>query len=251
MGLLDEWLEDKYTGDRPGDERFRNEVGEYHASHVGKCLRETFYKFTKGRPDDWSPYFELGNRFEDIYGQALKWKFGNKRVVQDVTCDIQIDDDIVLTGESDWVVISAQENVPDHVTLHQDGTRTVTFRDGGERHGEGTPIDKVVETKTTKDISWCEQYGHKTAHEYQVRTYMWAFDCTGEIAYMTRNELDEMVFDFERSDTMETDIELRVRELHYSLINESIPDADPPYDGACKWCDFKPECRIEGGTRWE
>lgn len=265
---VEDWLKAKYLGDSPGSDRFQNVHGEYHASSF-KCVRQSYYKYTREREDEWSPYFELGNRFEDIYGAALAFQYSDvdddelaylsneeliertPRVAQDVTCNIVIDEGVHLTGESDWVVLEEGfDQAPNHVELRQDGTRRIEWEDGHETYSQSSPIDRVVETKTTKKREWREEYGHKKEHEYQVRTYMWAFDCVGEIAYIIRNDLDELVYDFERDENIEKELEIQTRMLHMKLDEEELPDADPARPGICKWCDWKAECKVEGGTRW-
>lgn len=248
--LIEQWLEDKYTGDQPDGSRFKDEQGEYHASNVSQCPRKWFWDFTRETEDTWSPYFELGRLFEKIYGRALEWKFGPSRVKQDVGIEIHISDDMVIVGESDWVVFEEDfEYQVEKVILKQDGSREAVRHDGtrGEYQGE---IQKVIETKTTKDISWRERYGHKQQHLYQVQTYMWAMDCPGEIAYMTRNELNEMVFEFERSEHIEQDIEIRVRRHDSNLTMNQAPDTDPLTERACEYCEWNDECEELGGSRW-
>lgn len=278
--LIDRWLEARYTGESPGSDRFKKRIGEYHASSIGKCPRQTFFKFTRETTDDWSPYFELGNTFEITYGSALCWEYGDisdalltklsneeiieqsRRVFQDVMVDIIVDSekDVRITGESDWTVLKQDAEYmvdihgrPQHVKLCEDGTRVLTWDDGHqtEYEEEDSPFFKVVETKTTKKISWRKKYGHKEEHEFQVGTYMMAMGCKGEIAYMTRNELDEMVFPMEVDEGRRKDIELRARMLDHKLKVDELPDATPPRENQCKWCDWSDECELEGGSRWE
>lgn len=272
MATIDPYLRDKYTGDHPDSDRFKDERGEYHASNVSNCPRYWWWQFKRDGEDDWSPYFELGRQFELIYGAALAWEYGDfddsdlklkkpweianecDRVRQDVNIKILIDDEITITGESDWVVFREGKRYDiDRVVLDRTGDepeRTVVLDDGSIEEYDDD-ILKVVETKTTKKIEWREKYGHKKKHQYQLGVYMWAMDSMGELVYMTRNELDEMVFEFTRNPQIESDIEIRVRRHHQNLLDETPPDTDPLTDRACKWCEYKDECQSIGGSHWE
>jgi hypothetical protein len=206
---------------------------------------------------------------EDLYGAVLAVEFGDyspddvanmsnqelvdgcDRVRQDVECTIDLGDTDIV-GEADWTILYGGTDPIDHVHL-DDGARRVTYADGTERHldpDETPPIEKVVETKTSK-IKWREKYGHKFEHEYQVRTYMWAFDAYGEIVYIQRDDLDELVFELVRGSDVEDDMSFRAQRLHMMIDEARLPDADPPRDNICKYCDFRDECKVEGGTRWQ
>lgn len=277
MGRIDEFLERRYVlGNRTDDDRFQDVAHERHASRIGKCQRQNWYKVNRDSDDTYSPYFELGNRFEDIYGAVLISKYDDSfddedisnmpnheliaqsdMVIQDVNCLIKLGEsngeEVVITGEADWVVLYDDRKVPDEVVLNEDGSRTFTYEDGTEEtfiDDEQTPIRLVIETKTSS-IKWREKYGHKFEHEYQVGTYMWAFDARGEIVYMERDNLDELIFEFVRTQDRENDIAFRAKELHMKVLDDEPPDANPPRDGVCKYCSFRTECEVTGGSRWE
>lgn len=288
MTLLEDYFEDKYTGNSDG--RFRDQIGEYHASNVSNCPRAWYWDFTREGEDSWSPYFELGRMFERMYGRALKWKYGD-RAKQDVQIEIEIADDITIVGESDWVIFEEDAPRVDKVILKQDGSREFiedddridilsqlkdlryslnsteringTFNKIIDKLEEaiGEPrranfnydgqIEKVIETKTTGELKWRRKYGYKDKHLYQLSTYMWAFDAPGDIVYMTRNEADMMTFEFTRDEQIERDIEIRARAQDRNLKTEEVPDTDPLNENACKWCEWKAECKLMGGSRWE
>lgn len=250
-GLIDNWLRDKYTGGSPGSARFKDDRGEYHASSVSQCPRRWYWDFKRETKDEWSPYFELGRMFEKLHGRALRWKYESYRVKQDVEITIHLDDDITVVGESDWVVFEegARYNI-DKVVLNQDGTRDA-ITESGDVVEYNSDIMKVIETKTTKKIEWREKYGYKKKHLYQLQTYMWAMGVRGEIVYLTRNELDEIVFSFDRDSFIESDMEIRVKRHHNNLEEDEPPDTDPLTDRACKYCEWKDDCKKRGGSRWE
>lgn len=252
MAIINDWLKAKYTDRDDEDDRFKDEIGEYHASRTGRCPRRWYWDFNKQTEDSWSPYFELGNVFEGIYGDALKWKFGEERVKQDVMIRIILEDDIELVGESDWTVFVTDAERVEEVVLDKRGDeeeRWAVNEDGEEVDYNGN-VMKVIETKTTKKIEWREKYGYKPKHLYQLQSYMWAMDAHGEIVYMTRNELDEKVFEFGRNPKVEMDIELRVRNHDEALKTDEVPGTDPLEERACKYCPYKDDCKATGGERW-
>jgi len=291
MSLLSDYFEDKYTDDHPDDERFKKEPGEYHASQVSNCHRYWYWDFTRAGEDSWSPYFELGRMFEDMYGRALRWKYGEDRVQQDVGFEMRLSNDVTLVGESDWVIVDEDAEPIDRVIIDQDGHREFVRRDPkvnlrnrldalrqdvnslGRVSGNinnvvddlkdylGDPreetydydgqIEKVIETKTTKKIEWRQKYGHKRKHQYQLASYMWAFDAPGEIVYVTRNEADQIVFEFERDVKVETDIEIRTLTQHRNLMNGTVPGTNPMTENQCQYCEFRDECQDLGGSRWK
>lgn len=275
-GRIERFLERRYVlGERDDDDRFQAIPRIRHASNLGKCQRQNWYKIKRERESEASPYFELGNVFEVMYGAVLASEYGdftddeianlsNKelidqcdRVHQDVTCNINLGEnngeEVVITGEADWIVQYSGTKPISHVELYENGTRRVEYVDGEETECDADstpPVDRVIETKTSS-IEWREKYGHKFEHEYQVRTYMWAFDALGEIAYMERDNWDELVFDISRDSEIEADMAFRAKRLHMKLLDDEVPDAEPPRDNICKYCAFKAECKMTGGTRWD
>lgn len=288
--MIEDWIRDKYTSDTPDDARFKDIRGEYHSSNMAQCHRRWYWDFKRETEDDWSVYFELGRMFERAYGRALRHEYGEDRVKQDVQVEIRRDD-FTIVGESDWVVFKEDVDRVEKVILHEDGSRECILEDEispirkaledvreqinttdrlsfnadhvidnildslGEpvesRQDYRGQVEKVIETKTTKKIEWRRKYGHKPQHLYQVQTYMWAMDAPGEIVYMTRNELDEMTFTFDRDDKIENDIHIRALQHHRNLDSDEIPDTDPIKERRCKYCEWNSECKEIGGTRWD
>lgn len=252
--VIEGYLDDKFIG---GDDstRFRDERGEYHASRIGSCPREWHWLFEKGKRPEASPYFELGDYYETIYGDALKNEYGEDRVVQDVECSVEFDD-FTIVGESDWVVLTENpEYTPAHVTCypHTDLPRRVTDASGSAFDVGSTNIDHVVETKTIGSIDWVGRYGVDQKYMYQVSTYMLAFGVGGVVAYMERNDLSEEIVPVERDDAREMDIYLRAKRQHDALggaVETPLP-ARPPKEKHCDWCQYTEECKQVGGARWD
>lgn len=249
--VIQNYLDDKFLGN--GSDRFKDERGEYHASAVTRCPRRWKWQFKRGTPDESSPYFELGNLYEDIYGRALRTKYGSDRVVQDVNCEIHFGD-FSITGESDWCILpEGPEFVPDKVEHwpKEDRPRRVETDRGHVLEQDDTGIDHVIETKTIGNADWVGKYGVKTKYSYQCRTYMWAFGVDGVVAYMERDDLSEVVVELERDSIIESDIEVRCI-IHHRNLGEDVPGrATPEEDKECDWCHFQDECEEIGGERWD
>ena len=262
--VIDNYIQRKYGNSGPGSGRFRRTRGEYHASQVSACQRKLWYSFKEGSESDPSVYFELGRVFERIYGAALAAEYGATedevkqnlphelvdcvdRVQQDVGVEIVIEDDIILTGESDWVVFEEGVEPLDKVIL-RDGER-YAVRDGTQSPYEGE-VQKVIETKTTKNVGTKQTYGFDEGHKYQVATYMWGFDAPGEIVYMERNDLNTVDFQIEPSEELFMDIEIRIRRHHTNLGRDALPPTTPNSTYDCKYCPFKSQCQKAGGSIW-
>jgi len=264
---IQNFLEAKYGDGGPGSDRFEPDPQEIHASSVSVCQRKHFYRSTQGRVNEASPYFELGRMFEMLYGAALAfehddtitpqvlvdhhpWEVAEKSkwVQQDVTVTIELEDGPDITGEADWCVLN-EPCILNGVTLHADGTRTEDVGTAQQREYRDT-VAKVVETKTTKDLSWKKANGADEKHKFQVYPYMKCFDSEAEIVYMQRNDWDEYSRTVELSDAQWMDVELRVRKLSEVMQQDKVPAATPLEESACKWCSYKDDCRAAGGSRF-
>jgi len=240
------YLRDKY--ENQDSDRFKRESGEYHASQIATCERRLYWKFEYGTENDPSsyPYFLLGNLYEDIYGDVLRYLFEGQ-VEQDVEVEIRINDDIQIVGESDWVIFKQGKDHVDKVIL-ENGERTAII--DGEEVPYDDNVQKVFETKTAKSVSSRKQYGPKDKHIYQVNVYMFAFDCEGEIVYVERNDLSEHTFEYRRDHKIEDDIVLRAMHHHENMGDEDIPVTNPLDTFNCKYCDFQDACKDFGGSVW-
>lgn len=267
MGIIDNFLDAKYGDGGPGSDRFKVDPSEVHASDTSVCQRKHWFRHEYGRVNEASPYFELGRMFEMLYGAALAFEHdpavtpqtlvkhhpwtigeGSKLVRQDVKIEIEVTDDVSIVGEVDWVVLSQGIQL-NKVTLHQDGSRTEQVTSLEPRAYTGA-VEKVVETKTKKNVDWVIKQGADKKHKYQVYPYMQALDAPGEIAYMQRNDWEEYVVPVEMTDNDWLDVEVRVRQLGEVTGQEEVPAATPLEESACKWCSFKEQCKANGGSRY-
>jgi len=263
---ITQYLNAKYGEGGPGSKRFTPDPNKVHSSQVSECQRKRWWKHTREYTSGPSPYFELGRVFEVLYGAALAfehcpaiskgmlkknqpWEIVEKaiRVKQDVGITIELDDHDIV-GECDWVVFTSDVTF-DHITVHNDGSRTVT--NNGEKYEfRDNLVEKVVETKTKKDIEWTQQRGPDKKHVYQVYPYMHALDCPGEIAYMQRNDWEEYVVPIEYDTDVWTDVLIRSQQHARNMNNDELPPTSPLDKDECHWCPFVHECQDIGGLVW-
>jgi hypothetical protein len=282
-GTIERYLDAKYSAGGPGSSRFDPVDGEVHASQVSDCQRKRKWKHERGTRSDPSPYFELGRVFEVLYGAALAFKHDpdvtedtlkshppwevvelSTAVVQDVNVEIAIGGGASIVGEADWAVLkpralqhAREAGGPDAFEVHEPGDRTVVWDDGTEHElagGDGaTPVEKVVETKTKKDLDWVRRKGPDEKHVYQVYPYMHAFDAPGEIAYMQRNDWEELVvpLEYDEDRWLDSLVRAKAHARNQSGAADGVPPTTPLNEDECRWCDFSHECQQVGGSRWE
>jgi len=262
-----EYLNAKYSVGGPESDRFKPDAEEVHSSQVSECQRKRWWKHDRGHRADPSPYFELGRVFEVMYGAALAFEYDPAtttnvlkkhspwevveravRVKQDVGITIELGECRII-GECDWVVFESDLTF-DHITLRKDGTRVV-YVDGEEYDYEGRHVTKVVETKTKKDLDWVRQKGPDEKHVYQVYPYVHALNCPGEIAYMQRNDWEELVVPIEYDEDIWMDCMIRAKQHHHNMAGDTVPSTSPLDDDECYFCPFKDECKSIGGSAWD
>lgn len=260
--VISNYLAELYGPDDQPDEndRWAQKSGRYHASATSNCPRKWHWQWKKDMdppaPTSY-PYFYLGNELEDFYGEALAHEYGADRVKQDVEFTIWLNDDVKLVGESDWVLFEEDAQRIDKVEHRADGSLAIYYEgdDNPFIPFDETPelgIERVFETKTTKDIGWKQKWGHDPAHKYQVMSYMHAFGgIPGSVVYIERNSLAEMHFEFDYDEHMWMDIKFRALSHHRGLENDELPDTDPITQRECRYCPFKQECQDVGGSIWK
>lgn len=266
--MYSDFLEAKYGQDSPGSDRFRRQVGEYHASQIAVCERKLYWAFTEGTdaPDGMSfNYFELGHLHEQNFGAALAWQYGDfdqqdlgrmsndelitqcDRVKQDVEIQIEFED-FILTGESDWVVFESDAYFDiDTIYLLENGER---YAKAGDREiPYDDDVHRVIETKTTKSLDWKAENGPDEKHVYQCYAYMHAMNCDGIVAYIERNTIKDLMCELTYDEARWLDAKYRLQRHHQNLTGDALP----PTTGTeyeCRYCDFKEQCQLEGGSVW-
>lgn len=199
------------------DARHEPEVGVYHASHGGRCLRKRYYQdknVEKGK----SKYgiFERGERIEDFIEETLIHQFGTKRVrnSKGVSYVLDEEEDIVLTGSTDPYVLD--EDCED--------------------------IYILTEVKSTSNIH--ADYIPKQSHKFQLNTYLSILGIDyGYLWYVhTDNWKENKIIPYEQDEELwETTKE---RHLKYHEFRESdiFPPKDTILPKECSFCDFQSLC---------
>ena len=277
---IEGYLQDKYSAGGPGSERFDPVDDEVHSSQLSDCQRKRKWKHDRGTRADPSPYFELGRIFEMMYGAALAhehdpgietndlkrhppWEIVEMttHVVQDVNVDIDLGG-VSVVGECDWVVLDEscpaahaheEHGVLEEVQVTESGGRGARFGEGQTYDYEQDWVQKVVETKTTKDLDWKRKRGADDKHVYQVYPYMHALMTEGEIIYMQRNDWEELVFplEYDADKWLDCVVRARTHARNQKAEENVVPPTSPLDDSECRWCDFSHECANVGGSRWE
>jgi len=273
--ILD-YLEAKFGGGGPGADRFADDDDdEVHTSQIAACQRQHYLDRVEGSSDEASPYFELGRVFEMMYGAALAWERGdldrtdltsNKpwevaKLVDAIEQDVNIEVDFGgarIPGEADWVVYKdnalsmvREKGGVDTVAVNPDGERAIRWQNGDvdklSSDSSASPIKKVIETKTIKDLDYVSD-GPKTKHFWQCYGYMYAMGAPGKVTYMVRDDWSMLDHHMERDDMTDMDLEARVRRKAKNLQSDEVPTTtDPPSKWSCYYCDHRASC---DGSLW-
>lgn len=204
------YLNEKHSG---VDEWHRREVGVYHASAMGKCVRRHYFNFKEDtQPEnDAYPHFELGNRLEDLYEDALKEEYGEKYVKNDVPIKFQ-GDDYKIVGSTDPVIIN----------------------DNGD-------IETIFEVKTTGNLKYTRG-SPKDRHLYQLMCYMKALNVNkANIVYINKYNLETVTHEVQFDIVIWNDILNRAERLHEALENDEPPEPVNS-DESDYFCEFDERC---------
>lgn len=180
------------------DDYYDREVGVYHASTLGNCVRRNYFDFVRDPDVDESayPHFTIGNVLEEVFEDALKERHGWRYVKNALPIRIPMDD-YVIVGETDPVVM-------DH-------------------NGD---IERLWEVKTTGNLKYVRDEP-KQEHLYQVHSYMFALDIIDDrcsIVYINKYNLETVTHTVQFDHEIWNDIVRRCERLHEALVNEDPPD---------------------------
>lgn len=165
--VMGEYLAAEHGGEL--DDYYKPTIGEFHASTTGSCVRRLYYDFVKPkRPDDgaWK-HFELGNRMENIFEDALIRKHGEKYIVNPVPIEIDLGE-YSIVGETDPVVIN-----------------------------DNMEIETLWEVKSTTNLSYVRKQP-KWPHVTQLHAYAYGLDLMNrpgarKIVYIDKTSLETVV----------------------------------------------------------
>lgn len=214
-GVIVNYLDHRFQGNN--NDFWEPEVGRYHSSYMGKCLRKLFLKYELGKRKDKSslPHFEIGNKVEEIVERALKYRYGWQFVKNSYRIRLEVDEnDFQVVGETDPVLVA-----------------------------ENGEVDRLFECKSTKDLYYVMGAPQKD-HILQVHPYMRALgldECT--FIYVQKTDYAE------KWHTIQFDEEIleygldRLRKLHDALTEGYWPEAEPFLEEfECENCKYSEEC---------
>lgn len=210
--IFKEYLNDKYA---PKEDSFWSpEFGKYHASSMGKCLRQTYYKHIYGPKKDLSSYpnFELGNTIERIAEHVLSEFYGWDYVKNSFR--IHIDNkDFDIVGQTDILLF-----------------------------GENLELKTMFEIKSTKNIIY-NQDNPNDMHVMQVHPYMKALNLDScYVLYIQKTDMTTVGHEVEFDDFIYNKGVENISILHKAIENESPPPPKPFKNVECSWCNYKPIC---------
>lgn len=167
--VMQNYLESEHGGEQ--DDYYKPTVGEFHASTTGSCVRRLYFDFMKPQqPDDgaWK-HFELGNRMEEIFEDALARRYGEKYVVNRVPIEVDVGD-FKIVGETDPVVID-----------------------------DNLDVQELWEVKSTLNLSYVRDKP-KWPHVTQLHAYAYGLDLLNsadsrKIVYIDKTSLETVVHD--------------------------------------------------------
>lgn len=196
MTIMKDFLNAEHSG---RDEWHERELGTYHASSCGKCLRHRYYQHAEDPQPDKSayPHFELGHRLESVFLDALKEEFGDRYVKTDIPIEIQFDG-YRIVGETDPVVV-----------------------------GENGVPKEIFEVKTTTNLKYTRSEP-KWTHLCQLHSYMKALDLEeSSIVYIQKTDLSTQRHRVEFDPEIWETIDSSTRKLHEALLEKNPPDKQP------------------------
>ncbi len=200
------------------DSFWERQIGRYHASDFGKCLRKSYYEHTLGKRESEGsyPHFQLGNLVENFVEEALASHYGSDSVKNSFRIELDYDDFRVV-GQTDPVVV-----------------------------GPNAEPEKIFEVKSTKNISFREE-GPSKHHVMQVHPYMKALgldSCT--FIYVQKTDLSVISHEISFSEGTFSEGLERIKSLHEDLVRHGPPPSEPFMDFECRFCSYKDKCERDG-----
>jgi hypothetical protein len=198
QNVMQAYLEAEHGG--PVDEYFEPTIGEFHASTTGSCVRRLYFDFMdpeQARSGAWK-HFELGNRMENVFEDALVERYGRKYIVNVVPIEIEIDD-FKIVGETDPVVIT-----------------------------DDLKPDVLWEVKSTTNLSYVRDKP-KWTHVCQLHCYAYGLDLLNpsdnrRIVYIDKGSLETVVHDVSFEQGIWEHIVGKLRTVYTALMNEEPPE---------------------------
>lgn len=196
--VMGAFLEAEHGGEL--DDYFKPKIGEFHASTTGSCPRRMYYDFVEPkRPGKgaWK-HFELGNRMEDVFEDALAEKHGSKYVINRVPIDIDFGQ-YKIVGETDPVVIN-----------------------------DNMEIDTLWEVKSTTNLSYVRNKP-KWPHVTQLHAYAYGLDLMNrpgarKIVYIDKTSLETVTHEVSFEQGIWKHVTNKLETVYEALMNGEPPE---------------------------
>jgi CRISPR/Cas system-associated exonuclease Cas4 (RecB family) len=198
-------------------------VGKYYPSEVGTCIRKLYYsyKFPKQIKPDLLKIFEVGDILHDFVVRVLRSE--KNKDVELLKWEVPV--------KIDFEGFQVSGRVDDLLMIKHSGKNV------------------LVEVKSCSFLSYVK--APQRHHVMQLQLYMHGTGVhNGILLYIEKNDLKTKVFTIDFDEIIVKEAIDRFRELHESLITNSIPVAEAKHNGDIKWmckgCKYKDRCDSEG-----
>jgi len=196
-------------------------IGRYYPSEIAGCIRKTWfsYKIPKQTDTKLIKIFEAGNMLHEFITEVLKSEKNKEVELLKSELPIEIKTkDFIISGRIDNLVLVKLCNNKE--------CRQV-----------------LVEVKSTKILP----KDYRKEHEIQLQLYMRGLRVNeGIILYIQKDNLETKAFNINYNKKISDYAIERFRELHKSLIENKIPNAEAKQDDSkawmCNFCAWKEEC---------
>lgn len=191
--------------------------GRYYPSEIGGCLRKTWYSYKKPKPTDVDliKIFEAGNMLHGFIEEVIKSEKNPEIELLHSEVPFKLEQPgFVISGRIDDLILVKIENK-----------------------------QVLVEVKSCKYLP----NESKKEHESQLQIYMHSTKVyNGILLYVQKDNLQTRWFEISYDAEKMKEILHRFNNLHLSLTNDKIPEAEAKHNPDMSWlcdkCSWKEEC---------
>lgn len=201
----------------------------YHASELGYCDRQLYYKHTGVEPEKEKPLgiFIMGELIEELMTTAYKWFYGDERVKK-LPIKIEVDGPAgpaSITGSTDCIIFDEEVKNPAVQKEIKSNARGKNAMPGYHQLVQTSVYRKALIVPENRVV-------HPSRND---PTNIPARD------YRMTDEQGEKFYNQAIA---------RVRRMEEALhVTKQLPMAKPPGNSQCKFCDYKERCKMDGGWR--
>jgi CRISPR/Cas system-associated exonuclease Cas4 (RecB family) len=200
-------------------ELYYKKIGRYYPSEIGGCLRKTWYSYKKPKPTDTAliRVFEAGNILHEFVEKVIRSEKNPEVELLETEMPVKLEQkNFIISGRIDNLILAKIENKK-----------------------------MLVEIKSCKYLP----KELKQEHESQLQLYMHASSVhDGVLLYIQKDNLQTKWFNISYDTEKMKEILKRFDDLHLSLTQDKIPEAearhDPDKDWLCEKCPWKEECWV-------